>query len=174
MLLAALATLCSGCVVTCVNPPFDLSRAEQNPALIGQWLLPEKEGGGSVEFRRTRDKEFEVYVTQGERRRPIFTGYSGHAGGRHYLWLTLMKKETEEAGAGHILVRYEVRWDELAFWLLDREKVRAAVAEGRLRGRGIGGEGEVQLSGPAEELASAISGEELWKKEEELRRVKVK
>ena len=28
----------------CVNPPFDLSRAELDPALIGQWLIPEKEG----------------------------------------------------------------------------------------------------------------------------------
>jgi hypothetical protein len=174
-LLLTLVTLCSGCVVTCINPPFDLSRAEADKALIGEWLFPENESAGSVEFRSTSSKVFQVFITKGRQRQgPMFTGYSGQAGGRHYLWLSLARQHEEKAEVGHILVRYEARENELHMWLLDPAKVRAAVAEGRLKGRGIGGTGEIELNGSAEELSRAISGEEFWKKEEPLRRVKVK
>jgi hypothetical protein len=172
-----LAALCPGCVVTCTRPPFDLSRAEEDPTLIGRWLIPEDEGGGSVEFRRVQETpEFQIHVAKGEigRRGPFFTGRTGQAGGRKYMWLAFVKDEEDEPDAGRILVRYEVRGDKLTFWLLAREKVRDAVNGGGLSGGGVGGEGEVRLSGTTEELAAAISGEGLWKKEGELRRAGVK
>jgi len=174
-LLLTLVTLSSGCVVTCINPPFDLSRAEEDKALIGEWLFPEGESVGSVEFRSMGNKEFQVFIIKGRQRKgPMFTGYSGQAGGWHYMWLALARQNEEKVEAGHILVRYEARENELHMWLLDPAKVKAAVAEGRLKGRGIGGTGEMELSGSAKELSRAISGEEFWKKEEPLRKVKEK
>lgn len=170
-LVLILVTFCSGCVVTCVYPPFDLSRAEEDKVLMGEWLFPESESVGSVEFRPMGNKEFQVFITKGRQRQgPLFTGYSGQTGGRHYMWLSLAGQK-EEKVEGHILVRYEARENELHMWLLDPTKVRAAVTEGRLKGRGVGGTGEMELTGSAEELSKAIIGEEFWRKEEALRRV---
>jgi hypothetical protein len=174
-LLLTLVTLCSGCVVTCINAPFDLSRAEEDKALIGEWLFPESESVGSVEFRSLGKKEFQVFLTKGRQRKgPMFTGYSGQAGGRSYMWLALAGQNEQKADVGHILVRYEARENELHMWLLDPTRVRAAVVDGRLKGRGIGGTGEMELNGSAEEMSRVISDEEFWKKEEPLRRIKVK
>lgn len=168
-----LTLTCSGCVVTCLNSPFDINRARADKALIGGWRISESEGGGLLEFRSTANREFQITITkEGQPPTEMFSGYSGSIDGRKYLWVTLANSNEQKAEDEHILVRYEIRENELHLWMLDPTKVKAAVADGRLKGRGVGGTGEVELSGSAAELSKAISVEEFWKKEQPLRRLK--
>ena len=174
VLLAVTAILSVGCVVTCTNPPFDINKAMVDEDLLGGWLVLNEEGE-IVEFRRAAGETIDVFITKRkERRGPIFNAYSAQEGARRYLWLVLLEKGKTATDDGHILVRYEVKGDKAVLWLLDRDKVKAAVTEGKLKGRSIGGEGEVRLSGPTEEVAAAVRDEHFWKKDLELKRVIVK
>ena len=162
---------CSGCVVTCLNSPFDISRAEVDKGLIGLWRISDAEGGGSLNFRSRDNKEFQISITKkGQPTTEMFTGYSGNIDGRKYLWVTLSNANEQKADDEHILVRYEIHQNELQLWMLDPTKVKTAVAEGRLKGRGVGGTGEIELSGSAAELSKAIRIEEFWKQERPLTR----
>lgn len=162
---------CSGCVVTCLNSPFDISRTEADKALLGVWRISDAEGGGSTNFRSIDNKEFQISITKdGQPTTEMFTAYSGNIGGRQYLWVTLSNSNEQKADDEHILVRYEIRENELQLWMLDPTKIKTAVAEGRLKGRGVGGTGEIELSGSAAELSKAIGVEEFWKKEQPLTR----
>jgi len=169
--LLLMLAFCSGCVVTCLNSPFDISRAEADKGLIGVWRISDAEGGGSINFRSMDNKQFQMTITkEGQPPTEMFTGYSGKIDGRKYLWVTLSNANEQKADDEHILVRYEIRENELQLWMLDPMKVKTAVAEGRLKGRGVGGTGEIELSGSAAELSKAIGVEEFWKKEQPLTR----
>jgi len=169
--LLLMLAFCSGCVVTCLHSPFDISRAEADKALLGGWRISDAEGGGSLNFRSIDTKEFQISITkEGQLTTEMFTGYSGNIGGRQYLWVTLSNSNEPKADDVHILVRYELHQNELQLWLLDPTEVKTAVAEGRLKGRGVGGTGELELSGSAAELSKAIGVEEFWKKERPLTR----
>jgi hypothetical protein len=75
---------CSGCVVTCLNSPFDISRAEADKGLIGVWRISDAEGGGSINFRSMDNKQFQMTITkEGQPPTEMFTGYSGKIDGRN-------------------------------------------------------------------------------------------
>ena len=47
----------------------------------------------------------------------------------------------EDRGKGYLLARYEIKGDEMTVWLLDSDKVRAAIVQKKLKGdvsQGVG------------------------------------
>jgi hypothetical protein len=157
--------LLAGCVPTAENP-ITAKQGANDPALIGAWKGTTNDGSAIwLHFLRGKDAEIgAVLLPRGTADKPpdewsAFRLVTAEIKGTHYmsaLWDYNDGKPVEGREKGYHLVRYELGADGvLSLYLVNEEKLIAAVEAGKLEGK-IEGEGtskEVRVTASSEKLA---------------------
>src|SRR5437764_13871482 len=140
-LVIILAIFFSSCEVFLINPLSDSARDKPDERLLGKWInKDEKEKGGFVQFDAGANREFNISFLGGkyEEKNPLFTARTTTIGGHYYISLN---PTNEDRDKGYLLAKYEMKGDEMTVWLLDSDKVKAAIVQKKLKGdvsQGVG------------------------------------
>ena len=177
-LVALLALFFSACEVVLTNPLSDSARDKPDERLLGKWInKDEKEKGVFVQFDTGANREFNVSFLGGksEEKNPVFTALTTTIGGHYYMTLN---PTDEDRDKGYFLARYEMKGDEMTVWLLDSDKVRAAIGQKKLKGEvGQGAAPKITITDAADKVRSFLESpksSELFKYLGTFERIKAK
>jgi hypothetical protein len=191
LLVSAVCAALSSCVPTAKEPLSDATRAEPDKGLIGAWVMEKDERTRFMMVGRLPDAAGEANpaVPRGLMAyEQISLGKDGSLSrdGEGVFFVARIKGETYAnvfdatvvqearkqgswaypADTAFMLVRYRLERNTLTVAYLDKDRVKAAIDTGAIKGtiRGMGGDDEVVLAGGAglaEYLAKA-GGKSLW------------
>jgi hypothetical protein len=160
-LVALLALFFSACEVVLINPLSDSATDKPDERLPGKWINKDEKGKGVyVQFDTGANRELNVSIFggKGEEKNPAFTATTTTIGNRFYMSLY----PTDEArDKGYLLARYEIKGDEMTVWLLDSEKVKAAITQKRLKGEaGQGSPPIITITDAADKVRAVLGSSE--------------
>lgn len=142
--------LCA-CVASFRNPLSDLREAKPDERLLGKWVTRDEGRAEYVQFDSGLNGEISVSAFGAEEGKPVFKAFTAKLADSHFMTLI----STEEGDDGYAIVKYEIKNDTLTVWMLDEEKVKAVVRQGKLSGKVEDGAfGDVIVSASSEKLAA--------------------
>jgi hypothetical protein len=135
ILVIMLCACFSACAVVCTNPVSSPSGAKQDQRLLGRWMSKTDEGIGYVQFDDAPNQMMSVSMW-GDKLKPdksdfAFTMFTTRLGNYDYMNL----KFSGPKGEGYFIVRYSVKGDRLSLWLMSGDKIKNAIAAGKLKGQ---------------------------------------
>ena len=161
--------LLAGCVPTAENP-ITSKKGAGDQSLIGAWKGTSNDNTPIwLHFLRGKDNEIgAVLMPRGTGDKApdewsAFRVVTAEIKGTHYmsaLWDYNDGKPTEGRDKGYHLLRYAIASDgTLSLWLVDEEKLIAAVESGKLEGKieGEGGSKEVRVTASSEKLGKFLA-----------------
>jgi hypothetical protein len=159
------ALVLAACVPTSENPILSKSGGS-DPALAGAWAAAktDEKGPSFMHFLSAPSGEFTVLLISDEAQAKeeadwsVFRVVTAEIKGSHYmsaLWDMNSGKPVDDHEKGYHLLRYEIRADgTLQLFMVDEDKLKQAVKDGKIEGR-IDGQGEssdVRLTASSEKL----------------------
>ena len=140
-LLVCCSFLFSGCMVSFTDPLPGSRHFAADSKLLGRWSGTDEQGNaGFIQFDKAGPAEIAVSVFGKDSnlgyKKPVFKLKTTKIGSFNYL---VLKATDPEAHPDYTLTRYSVDKNKLKLWILDLEKVKAAIARGQLKGRTSGG-----------------------------------
>jgi hypothetical protein len=140
--------LCSSCVVSFENPLSDSQTSTTDLRLTGRWQeVIEKKA--IFEFSSDSDKNILLsLIDEKDKSKLMFTVFTTTIGDHHYMTLKPVDEDNEKT---FLLVRYEIRGDEMTTWLPNEEKINELIKQNKISGNQKS-YGEVSISNSSAEL----------------------
>ena len=153
--LLSTALLCSACEAVFLNPLSDSRDAKPDERLLGKWVsTDEHEAGAYIQFDAGANRELNVSASGiDEGQNPGFTMFTTKTGKHTYMNLNPTDKDR---GRGYLIVRYAVEGDRLTVWILDSDKLAAAIKRGELKGNPGEGYGKTTVSDTPAKVAAFL------------------
>jgi hypothetical protein len=145
--------------------------------LLGEWIATDgKNTGDYIRFDQGPNMEMSISAFGADitEQNPAFTMFTTRLGKHYYMNLN---PTDEDRGKGYLIVRYTVSGDELKVWILDDDKVKSAITQGKIKGQPGRALGSTTVSDSAEKIAAlleASGGDDLFKLFVKFKRVKRK
>jgi len=152
------ACVLSGCTVVFLNPLSSPQDATPDKRLLGKWVAKEKKNSGVyLQVDREPNGEMRISSFGGENTEQDspFTMFTTRLGRHYYMNLNATD---EDRGKGYLIAKYAVRGDELTVWILDADKVKSAITQGKIKGQPGGRLGITTISDSPEKIASLLEG----------------
>lgn len=131
-LIVVCAFALSACEVSFINPlPASLRTARPDQRLLGRWLGRDDQGNPNyVRFVRGAEGELNILFDAGD---PSFAFRATTLKIDNSSYMTL-SKAGEPKREGYLLAKYIITGDRMRVWLLDTQKAKQAIKEGKLKG----------------------------------------
>jgi hypothetical protein len=163
-LLVLLTITCclSGCAPVFLNPISEPDRAELDKRLLGRWKGTDKENKNDyILFEASSNTQMNVSLFDDKEPnpKPMFRMFSSKVGSRYYMNLGFIDEDTSK---GYLLARYELEGTTLTVWLLDEDKVKAAIERGLLKGNPGVGTIDTKVNDSSERVVQFLAASDSW------------
>lgn len=159
IIILTMALVFSACETVFLNPLSNLREAKPDNRLPGKWISKdEKYNGAYIRFDGSANLETNISAFGGETQEqyPAFTMYTTKIGKHTYMNLN---PADEDRDKGYLIVRYAIEGNQLTVWILDPDKVKAAIAQGKLKGTSAPGFGTTTVSDTSKNIAAYLESD---------------
>jgi|GEM_PF-3485921 len=162
LLLLTITSCLAGCAPVFLNPISDPDRAETDKRLLGRWKGTDKGNTNDyMRFEATSDTQMNVSLFDDKEPepKPMFRMFTSKVGSRYYMNLGFID---EDKSKGYLIARYELEGTTLTVWLLDEDKVKAAIESGLLKGTPGVGTVDTKVTDSSQRVAQFLATSDSW------------